>query len=101
MKPEVIWSDTPELGLDDMRSFARSLDFYEAAIDLDRPNGNYVYIGDGAYQITPNKKAGAFKCPHCGAEEFEVLEGEFQGKPALGLYCRKCETHGAVFPYGM
>lgn len=97
-----MWKDEPSSNfLYDLRSFAMSLDYYELKFDLEDSKDKYVYLNNGKYEITSKCDDGAFKCPHCSSETFEVLEGEFQGKPALGLCCTNCNTYGAVFPSGM
>jgi predicted RNA-binding Zn-ribbon protein involved in translation (DUF1610 family) len=102
MKPDVLWNDNTKSNfLEDLKSFAMSLDFYEINMNLEDSNDKCVYFTNGNYELTSVKNEGAFKCPHCGAKEFEVMEGELQGKPAIGLCCIKCETYGAVFPNGM
>ena len=102
MNTEVLWkSESKEDFLSDLKSFARGLDFYNIRLDVENDRGKFVLIEEGKYEILDVNIDGAFKCPNCGADEFSVLEGDFQGQPALGLACMGCETYGAVFPRGM
>jgi hypothetical protein len=88
--------------LQDLKSFAASLDFYQITFDLERPDEKkYVQIKNGEYEISSEQKQDTFKCPVCENVVFEVIEGKFQDKPALGLCCLNCESYGAVFPNGL
>jgi hypothetical protein len=102
---EVIWSN--EQGRDflaDLKSFAQFLDYYQIAYDLTREDqGKFVYLDKGTFRVSfsEEKGASAFTCPECGKTAFDVMEGDFEGKPALGLCCVNCESYGAVFPAGL
>lgn len=102
MEAEIIWnSDSNRDFLADLRSFAMSLDYYQLVFDLTiTDEKKYLEIIKGEYEILPERNENVFKCPNCDAEEFEIMEGEIKGKPALGLACLNCETYGAVFPNG-
>jgi hypothetical protein len=103
MKTEVLWHNDPKRDfLQDLKSFVASIDCYAVAFDLDKADEKkYVQIKNGGYEILSKQKAEAFKCPVCENAVFEVMKGEFQGKPALGLCCLNCESYGVVFPDGM
>ena len=103
MKPEILWNnDITRDFLNDLKSFAMSLDNYQIVWDLENSNEKkYVWIKDSEYEILSEQNQNSFKCPVCENTVFDVMEGEFQGKPVIGLACRSCETCGAVFPDGM
>jgi hypothetical protein len=61
----------------------------------------YIKIKNGEYHFLPKREKNVFKCPNCNSEGFEIMEGELEGKPALGLACLDCETYGSVFPKGV
>lgn len=102
MEPEILWSTADQTDpLPDLKRFVRSLDYSEISIDVEGSNGRYVYLRQDGYDISTSRQAGAFRCPHCGGERFDLMLGDFQGKPVLGLWCQQCETYGAVFPEGI
>lgn len=100
---EVLWNDNPKTDfLQDLKSFALSLDFYQISFDLEQPNENkYARVENCSYEILSTPEHANFKCPVCENVTFEVMEGVFNGKATLGLCCVDCETYGAVFPNGM
>ena len=103
MEVEILWNyDTTRNFLEDLKSFANSLDDYQIVWDLTKADEEkFVYLKEGSYEVSFEKKLNAFKCPKCEAESFEVMEGKLVGKPALGLCCLNCEGYGAVFPNGL
>lgn len=103
MQAEVLWNnDTTRNFLEDLRSFARSLDFCQIHFDLEKLNeSKYVYLQNENYEVSLERKPNAFKCPNCEKTSFEVMEGELGDKFVLGLCCSNCNTYGAVFPNGM
>ena len=100
---ELIWHNEKARDfLEDLKTFAASLDCYHFDIDLTMPDeGKRLSVANGDYVLDPSSNADNFECPECLAALFDVLEGEFDGKPVLGLCCRSCETYGAVFPNGL
>lgn len=84
------------------KQFAMSLDYWVINLDA-REDGNpkTVSVTDMGYEVNPSSEESLFRCPECGGLHFEVMEGEFEGRPALGLVCENCETYGAVFPCGL
>ena len=103
MQAEVLWNnDTTRDFLEDLKAFAQSLDFYQMRWDLEKlDEEKYVYINNGQYEVSFERKHNAFKCPNCEKTSFEVLEGELGDKFVLGLCCSNCDTYGAVFPNGL
>ena len=79
-----------------------SLDNWAVSLDVrDAPSPKTIAVTNTGYQINPPENMEVFECPECSASIFEIMEGEFEGKPVLGLVCQRCETHGAVFPCGL
>jgi hypothetical protein len=103
MKPEILWNyDKTRDFLEDLKSFAKSLDFWQINCDLERVDDTcYVYVKNGDYEFSFEPKEAAFQCPNCNEVKFSVLEGELKNNPAIGLACLNCETYGAVFPNGL
>ncbi|MGC2238160.1 MAG: hypothetical protein WA584_18550 [Pyrinomonadaceae bacterium] len=100
---EILWNDNPKTNfLDDLKSFAMSLDNYQISFNIEKSDeSKYLSINNGEYDISCNQKSESFKCPVCKGTKFQIMEGEFQEKPVLGLACLKCETYGAAFPNGL
>ncbi len=103
MQTEILWNyDAARNFLEDIKSFAQSLDFYQIHFDLEKSEeSKYVYVQNGSYETSFEQKQNAFSCPNCKEMSFEVMEGELGNKFVLGLCCVNCETYGAVFPSGM
>lgn len=102
MMKEIIWNDKPQSNfLEDLKSFASSLDFYSIAFDISKEDGKHIIFENGSYKLSENASDSSFECPVCSSKTFDILEGEFEGKPVVGLACLNCETYGAVFPDGM
>jgi len=103
MQTEILWNnDTTRDFLEDLKSFAQSIDFYQIHFDLEKlDEEKHVYLKNGNYEISFEQKLDAFKCPNCEKTSFDVMEGELGDKFVLGLCCINCETYGAVFPSGM
>lgn len=100
---EVIWRNDPDRDfLEDVKSFAKFLDYYQIRYDLTQENEEkFVYLEDGRYRVSSTGGEGAFPCPDCGKMTFEIIEGDFDAKQALGLCCLNCDSYGAVFPAGL
>lgn len=100
---EILWNhDKTRDFLGDLKAFASSLDFYQIIINVETPDEDHsVIVGDSTYKILSSETAECFNCPERSNERFDILEGEFQDKPVLGLACVKCETYGAIFPQGL
>jgi len=99
---EIIWNNNPKSNfLEDLKSFASSLDYYSIAFDIVKEDGKHIVFENGSYQLVNNASDSSFECPVCSSKSFEVLEGEFEGKSVVGLACLNCETYGAVFPNGL
>ena len=100
---EIIWRNGESRDfLTDVKSFARFLDNYQIVWDLTHESrGKFVYLAPGSYRVLDSDEGGAYSCPECGETVFDVMEGKFEGKSALGLFCINCESYGAVFPEGL
>jgi hypothetical protein len=103
MEVEILWNSDPTRDFfEDLKAFANSLDDYRIVWDLTKTGEEKsVYLKDGSYEILYEQKPDAFECPNCGTNVFEVMEGELNEKPVLGLCCGNCDTYGAVFPRGL
>ncbi|HLA64587.1 MAG TPA: hypothetical protein VK610_09190 [Rhodothermales bacterium] len=100
---DVIWYEEGERRdfLTDLKAFAMSLDACEVRIDLNATEGRHVLIAKGHVTLARAPMAGEFQCPSCGGASFDVMEGVYEGRRALGLGCQRCEGYGAVFPDGV
>lgn len=100
---DFVWqSDSSADALRDIRDFAMSLDHWVVNMDLKSQNTfKRIAISESGYEINPTSGSQIFECPNCEAETFEIMEGTFEGNPAIGLLCEQCETYGAVFPCGL
>ncbi|MDG1226186.1 MAG: hypothetical protein P8P11_06505 [Burkholderiales bacterium] len=99
---EVLWNeDKVDNFLEDVKSFAMSLDFYEIRFDVESDSGKQIRVFDGGYEFVAENSEDCFKCPACKETSFEILEGSFQQDPVFGFCCLGCDTYGAVFPCGL
>ena len=99
MNIEILWKKegTGDF-LADLKSFASELDFYQIIFDVESDKNKYLTISNSSYEILDEESNEAFECRTCANKTFEILEGQFQGKPALGLACSRCDSYGAIFP---
>ena len=98
---EIIWNDKPKSNfLEDLKSFASSLDYYSIVFDT-RRRWLHITFENGEYQLLETASESSFECPVCTSKSFDVLEGEFEGKSVVGLACLNCEINGAVFENGL
>lgn len=99
---EVLWRNEKSRDfLADLQAFAASLDHYQIVIDVRRSGGKRVVVVAGQYTLQDDDMPGAFGCPECGRNEFDVMEGTAAGLPVLGLACWQCETYGLLLPRGL
>ena len=78
---EIIWNDKPKSNfLEDLKSFASSLDYYSIVFDIGKEDGKHITFKNGEYQLLETASDSSFECPVCTSKSFDVLEGEFEGK---------------------
>ena len=100
--PEVLWNHEKRHDfLRDLRGFCESLDRYQITFNVSDEGGKRVYLREQGYELDYRAGDGAFACPECQRTEFEVVEGDLDGKAVLGLACVSCETYGILFPHGL
>ena len=102
---EILWHSEPGRDfLNDLRTFCQSMDCWEMTLDLKAQPGRRIHLDDGDVTISSAEvplSPSSFRCPDCEKTEFDVVEGELEGKVVLGLACLNCNSYGILASEGL